>query len=261
MPSAFTLGNLFFGFWAIVYAFNGQLSLGGLVHHLRRHPRHAGRAGGTALQHGHQVRRRARFARRRDLLRRGAGAAPLLPGILEAGRFAWLLCYIYVVAVALRLARYNVAAASKPHSRWFTGMPSPSAGMTLAAYYPFSQTAGTAVAGVPRSAAPGARGAQLLLAVLMVSNVKYPQFPPSGSARSGHFRPAGAPRHSARRHPRARVFSLSARPGVHHLRPGPDRRARPDAAGRWRSRGGRTPGGCHRLRISRLPFSNGAAPA
>src|SRR5919205_2175129 len=29
MPSAFTLGNLFFGFWSIVYAFNGNFRWAG----------------------------------------------------------------------------------------------------------------------------------------------------------------------------------------------------------------------------------------
>src|SRR4029453_8884868 len=70
------------------------------------------------------------------------GVAPaLLMYFLDfsnAGRFAWILCYIYVVAVALRLARFNVLSAGKPSTGWFTGMPSSSAGMTLAASYPFN---------------------------------------------------------------------------------------------------------------------------
>ena len=99
----------------------------------------------------------------------------------SAGRFSWILCYIYVTAVALRLARFNVLSAGKPSTGWFTGMPSPSAGMTLAVYYPFSQTewyrASLAYLDLQHQ---GLVVLMLLLAVLMVSNVKYPKFPPVG---------------------------------------------------------------------------------
>jgi CDP-diacylglycerol--serine O-phosphatidyltransferase len=83
--------------------------------------------------------------------------------------------------VALRLARFNVTAAGKPSTAWFTGLPSPSAGMTLAVYYPFSQTdwyrASLAYLDLQHQ---GLVVLMLLLAVLMVSNVKYPKFPPIG---------------------------------------------------------------------------------
>jgi CDP-diacylglycerol--serine O-phosphatidyltransferase len=83
--------------------------------------------------------------------------------------------------VALRLARFNVLSAGKPSTGWFTGMPSPAAGMTLAVYYPFSQTnwyrASLAYLDLQHE---GLVVLMLLLAVLMVSNVKYPKFPPIG---------------------------------------------------------------------------------
>jgi CDP-diacylglycerol--serine O-phosphatidyltransferase len=121
------------------------------------------------------------------------GVAPaLLMYFLDfsnAGRFAWILCYIYVVAVALRLARFNVLSAGKPATAWFTGLPSPAAGMTLAVYYPFSQTnwysGSQAYLDFQRE---GLVVLMLLLAVLMVSNVKYPKFPPIGiRSRKGIF--------------------------------------------------------------------------
>jgi len=83
--------------------------------------------------------------------------------------------------VALRLARFNVLSAGKPPSSFFTGLPSPAAGMTLAVYYPFSQTnwyrASLAYLDLQHQ---GLVVLMLLLAVLMVSNVKYPKFPPIG---------------------------------------------------------------------------------
>jgi len=74
-----------------------------------------------------------------------------------------------------------VLSAGKPSTGWFTGLPSPSAGMTLAVYYPFSQTewyrASIAYLDLQHQ---GLVVLMLLLAVLMVSNVKYPKFPPIG---------------------------------------------------------------------------------
>ncbi len=181
MPSAFTLGNLFFGFWSIVYAFNGQFTWAGwfiiFAGVLDMLDGRVARISNTGTKFG------AELDSLVDVISFGVAPALLLY-FLEfslAGRFAWLLCYIYVVAVALRLARYNVTAATTPHSHWFTGMPSPSAGMTLAAYYPFSQTRwyqqSLAYLDLQHQ---GLVVLTLLLAVLMVSNVKYPRFPPIG---------------------------------------------------------------------------------
>ena len=43
------------------------------------------------------------------------------------GRFGWLLCLIYVICVALRLARFNVNSNQEPSWRdnFFEGVPSP----------------------------------------------------------------------------------------------------------------------------------------
>ncbi len=54
------------------------------------------------------------------------------------GEFGWVFAYGFVVCVALRLARYNVQHDTA--QRGFSGLPSPAAGMTLATYYPFTQT-------------------------------------------------------------------------------------------------------------------------
>jgi CDP-diacylglycerol--serine O-phosphatidyltransferase len=181
MPSAFTLGNLFFGFWAIVAAFNGNfrwaawfIVFAGILDMLDGR---VARLSGTGTRFG------AELDSLVDLISFGVAPALLMYFLdfASAGRFAWILCYIYVVAVALRLARFNVLSAGKPSTGWFTGMPSPSAGMTLAVYYPFSQTewyrASLAYMDLQHE---GLVVLMLLLAVLMVSNVKYPKFPPIG---------------------------------------------------------------------------------
>ncbi len=181
MPSAFTLANLFFGFWSIVSAFNGQFVWAGwfiiFAGILDMLDGRVARLSNTGTKFG------AELDSLVDVISFGMAPALLLYFLefAAAGRFSWILCYIYVVAVALRLARYNVTSAAKPHSHWFTGMPSPSAGMTIAAYYPFSQTQW-----YQRSLAyldlqhQGLVVLLLLLAVLLVSNVKYPRFPAIG---------------------------------------------------------------------------------
>lgn len=180
LPSAFTLGNLFFGIWAIVMAYRGNFMLAawfimfaGVLDMLDGR---VARLSGTGTQFG------AELDSLVDVISFGVAPAMIM-FFLEfqsAGKFGWLICYMYVVAVALRLARYNVQhGTGKPG--WFTGMPSPSAGMTLAVYYPFSQSTwyrdSLAYLNFQRE---GLTILMVLLSLLMVSTVKYPRFPAIG---------------------------------------------------------------------------------
>ena len=49
------------------------------------------------------------------------------------GRFGWLICLIYVICVALRLARFNVNSSQEPSWRdnFFEGVPSPAGGILV----------------------------------------------------------------------------------------------------------------------------------
>ncbi len=51
----------------------------------------------------------------------------------ELGRIGWLICLIYVVCVALRLARFNVNSGQEPSWRdnFFEGVPSPAGGVLV----------------------------------------------------------------------------------------------------------------------------------
>ena len=51
----------------------------------------------------------------------------------ELGRIGWLICLIYVVCVALRLARFNVNSGKEPSWRdiFFEGVPSPAGGIIV----------------------------------------------------------------------------------------------------------------------------------
>lgn len=182
IPSAFTLGNLFFGFWAIVSAYRGNymwsawfIMFAGVLDGLDGRVARASNTG-------------SRFGAELDSLVdvTSFGMAPaLIVYFLElasAGRFAWVICFVYVMAAAVRLARFNVIAAQGGgHDNWFTGLPSPAAGMTLAVYFPFSQTAWFHKTLAPLNIEhQGLVFLIVLLSVLMVSNVKYPRFPAAG---------------------------------------------------------------------------------
>ena len=58
------------------------------------------------------------------------------------GRFGWLLCLIYVICVALRLARFNVNTGQAPSwkDNFFEGVPSPAGGILVLTPLIFSLT-------------------------------------------------------------------------------------------------------------------------
>ena len=51
----------------------------------------------------------------------------------ELGRIGWLICLIYVVCVALRLARFNINSTDEPSwkDNFFEGVPSPAGGVLV----------------------------------------------------------------------------------------------------------------------------------
>lgn len=181
LPSTFTLGNLFFGIWAIVRAAQGNFRWAGWFIVF---------AGVADILDGRMARLSrtgTRFGAELDSLVDviSFGVAPaMIMYFLEfadAGKFAWVICFIYVAAVAVRLARYNITAAGSDKPGWFTGLPSPAAGMTLATYFVFSQTQwyqrSLAYLDLQRE---GLTFLMLALAAVMVSAVKYPRTPTIG---------------------------------------------------------------------------------
>ncbi|HTO72813.1 MAG TPA: CDP-diacylglycerol--serine O-phosphatidyltransferase [Gemmatimonadales bacterium] len=181
VPSAFTLGNLFFGFWAIVSAYNKNFTwaawfivFSGILDMLDGR---VARLSNTGSKFG------AELDSLIDVISFGVAPAMIMYFLefSEAGKFGWVICWGYVACVAIRLARYNVMHDQKPTPGWFTGMPSPSAGMILAVYYPFSQTtwyqASLAYLDLQQK---GLTVLMVVLSLLMVSTIKYPRLPAIG---------------------------------------------------------------------------------
>jgi CDP-diacylglycerol---serine O-phosphatidyltransferase len=138
LPSAFTLGNLFFGIYAMVAASRGDFLWAGWFIVF---------AGTLDVLDGSVARftrTGSRFGAELDSLV-DAISFGVAPGFImyllffADTQWSWIVSFVYVTAVVVRLARFNVEQGGEA-KRHFNGLPSPAAGMTLAAYYPWSQT-------------------------------------------------------------------------------------------------------------------------
>ena len=175
LPSAFTLGNLFLGMWAIVTASRGNFADAGWM---------IVWASIMDLLDGRIARFTATgsaFGAELDSLVDAIsfGVAPALImyfAFFQQGEWGWVLAFLYVVGAVFRLARFNIEQAGTAKVA-FHGLPSPTAGASLATFYVFTQTEFWArfLSHVP----PGriASWLMMLVALLMVSNVLYPVVP------------------------------------------------------------------------------------
>ena len=138
LPSAMTLGNLFFGLWAVVSASRGQfMTAAWLIVWAALFDTFDGRVA-RYTQTG------SRFGEEMDSLVDAIsfGVAPALiifHLFLTDGTWGWVACFFYVAAAVIRLARFNVEQAGHAKNV-FHGLPSPAAGIALATFYPFSRT-------------------------------------------------------------------------------------------------------------------------
>jgi len=180
LPGALTLANLFFGVWAIVSAARGDFDraawlivfagvadmLDGRVARVTR----------TGSQFGEQLDSLV------DAISFGVAPALIIYHLYLSempDSWSWIASFFYVSATTIRLARFNVEQAGHARFAWH-GLPSPSAGMTLATFHPFSQTVffQTYLSGW---AWPEIMTAlMVVLGLLMMSHVLYPVVPKFG---------------------------------------------------------------------------------
>ncbi|CAN5177036.1 CDP-diacylglycerol--serine O-phosphatidyltransferase [soil metagenome] len=175
LPSAFTLGNLFLGIWAIVSAARGEFEQAGWLIVLAAiadlFDGRVARFTRTGTEFGEQLDSLV------DAISFGVAPALIIYFLfLWEGGWNWLVSFIYIVAALIRLARFNVEQAGTAKAA-FHGLPSPTAGVTLATFYAFTQT------GVFRLLFPTADVPQVAVwmvlgvSVLMISHVLYPVVP------------------------------------------------------------------------------------
>jgi CDP-diacylglycerol--serine O-phosphatidyltransferase len=178
-PSGLTLGNLFFGVFAIITASRGDFRLagvwvlwGGICDALDGRVARATNAG-------------SQFGEELDSLVDAVsfGLAPAMImyfAVLNRDGWDWIFVFLFAACAVMRLARFNIEQAGTAKT-YFQGLPSPAAGITLASYYWFSQSwlySYGAIGNLPWQEM--LRFLMAALAFLMISNVPYPVFPRTG---------------------------------------------------------------------------------
>ena len=132
LPSLFTVGNLFLGFWAMIRAFHGQfeaaapLIFWAIVLDLL--DGRIARMTGTTSEFGGELDSLA------DAISFGVAPALLAYawGFGAVPRVGWLAAFLFVVCGALRLARFNVQRNASD-GKFFVGLPIPAAAAMVAA--------------------------------------------------------------------------------------------------------------------------------
>ena len=179
LPSAFTAGNLFCGFFSVICAIRGDLDtacwLIVVAAVLDFIDGKVAMISNTASAFGIELDSLA------DLISFG-----MAPGIImyqlflrNHGEWSWLVSFLFVLCGALRLARFNVESKG-PEKTVFKGLPIPMAAVALISFIPFSKTP------FFQSFLANFNYGRLLvlmillLAGLMVSNVEYPTMPRFG---------------------------------------------------------------------------------
>jgi CDP-diacylglycerol---serine O-phosphatidyltransferase len=179
VPSLFTLFNLFFGIWSMVLASRGEFYRAGwyifFAGVLDALDGRVARLSKTGTRFG------AELDSLVDVVSFGVAPAFLIYQLEFAvgGQAEWIFCYFYVMAAAIRLARFNITQAGRA-KQYFVGLPSPAAGMTLATFYPFTTTDlyQQVFRFLPRHHLM--QFLMILLTILMVSNVRYATLPRAG---------------------------------------------------------------------------------
>ena len=177
LPSAFTLGNLFLGIWAIIEASRGNAWDAGwlivLAAVMDMFDGRIARFTATGSPFGEELDSLV------DAVSFGVAPALLLYFTFfrdSPAEWSWVVCFLYIVAAILRLARFNIEQAGTDKTS-FHGLPSPISGACLATFYAFTTTPvwDRFFSRVPLPRAAG--WLALVVGVLMVSNVLYPVVP------------------------------------------------------------------------------------
>jgi CDP-diacylglycerol---serine O-phosphatidyltransferase len=175
LPSAFTLGNLFFGIFAIVSASRGDFQWAAwcivFAAVLDMLDGRIARFTATGSRFG------AELDSLVDAISFGVAPAFISYQLFFADQgWSWVVSFIYIAAVVIRLARFNVEQGGHA-KRSFHGLPSPTSGMVIATVYPFFTAPGIEplTGGLPSAQAVGVLMA--FLSLLMLSHIPYPLVP------------------------------------------------------------------------------------
>lgn len=177
LPSLFTVANVFCGFYSIISSIRGDLGLAAILI-------------GWCIILDMLDGRVARFAnattdfgKEFDSLsdQVSFGVAPAVLVYIWAlslwPRLGWLMCFLFVICGAMRLARFNIQSTFLD-KRFFLGLPIPaSAGVLAAIVYQFPDPLETRQQAIPVLLLV------LVLSLLMVSRLRYYSFKDLGLRR------------------------------------------------------------------------------
>lgn len=136
LPNLFTSANLFFGFYAIIYALkvtlNGKNTYHVCAYFILLAALFDMMDGRVARKFNSASKFGIEYDSLSDLV--SFGVAPALVTYLwmfeTMGRLGWVVCFLYVACAALRLGRFNVQAGSV-ENKHFQGLPVPMAALLL----------------------------------------------------------------------------------------------------------------------------------
>lgn len=170
LPNLFTTAALFAGFYAIVQAMNGQFEYAPIAIFIAMIM--DGLDGRVARWTHTESDFGAQYDSLSDMV--SFGLAPALVmyewALSGLGKLGWLAAFLYAAAAALRLARFNIQTDGD--SRFFTGLPSPSAAALIAGLVWVLHAYG-----VPgKEVSFIALGFTVFAALSMVSNIRYHSF-------------------------------------------------------------------------------------
>lgn len=131
LPNAFTVANLFAGFYAVVQAMNDRFDIAAIAIFvamaLDSMDGRVARLTNTQSEFGSELDSLS------DMVSFGAAPALIVYewSLRNMGKLGWLAAFVYVAGAALRLARFNTNIG-RVDKRYFQGLPSPAAAALVA---------------------------------------------------------------------------------------------------------------------------------
>ena len=184
LPNLFTTASLFAAFLSIMWAINGKFEIAALA--IIVSAVCDGLDGKVARLTNSTSEFGVQYDSLADLVAFGVAPAILIYfwQVEAFGRLGLMACFMYVLCGALRLARFNITTAVTS-KKFFTGLPIPAAGCVVATLIFFSEYVPE-----PYSASilpKACLGLTFLLALLMVSRIRYASFKEYGAIKAHPF--------------------------------------------------------------------------
>ena len=195
LPSLFTMGNIWLGFYAVVLAYRGTvLGHPGAFEKAAWMVIIAGILDGLDGRIARLTHTESEFGKEFDSLADVLtfGAAPALMaflwGLADLGRLGWLVPLFFLLCTTIRLARFNVQTKAVD-SRFFVGLPSPAAAGTIMVFLLLDQQV-RELALWQQLQDPLMLGLLACSGTLMISTFRYPSFKTIDLRRRWSYRSA-----------------------------------------------------------------------